>query len=747
MFIENLVVGIQSVAAELGQAAIFLSVFTAIWAIVIPFVGLRTRNPNIVKSGRRGVIATFGLISVATSALVFGFVTDDFSMMYVVEVSSAAQPLLYKFTALWGRMSGSLLFWLWLLTLAGAIVVWQNRKATDTLADYALIPISIVQLFFILLVTGLVEGVYNPLDRFPNGHVAADGQGMNPLLQTPSMAFHPPTLYIGWISLTVPFAFAVGALASGRIGNDWVLRSRRWMLFSWIVLTVGITLGGHWAYQELGWGGYWAWDPVENASFMPWLLGTAYLHSVMIQEKRNMLKLWNILLITLAFQFTLLGTFITRSGIISSVHAFAQSDIGGYFLSFILASTAGVIALVVYRWQRLKSANRLESLLSRESAFVLNNWLLVGLTLIILWGTLWPIISEAIQGEKASVPEEFFNKVVIIPGLLLLFLTGAGPIISWKKITPNNFKRMFVSPLLIGLIGAVAAWMFLAYRAHAAVEFPLAFLTTTAAPIISVAVEVTTKAAADAVVSTAYVVETAGANILTQAWRFFTFSKPFSSQSIPIYSVLCTFASVFVVIAIFSEFYRGAKLRAKRQESSFLNGLWLLVQRNKRRYGGYIIHIGIVIVYIGIMGSKGYFLLESDSLNLGDSMKVGSYQLTLENALQKEHDNFNRSELAFKVEKDGKQVTTMRPARHYYFTAGQGDQDTIESAIHPIGLDNLYVALGPLPAKIDNKTDVNVSVYHNPLIRVVWIGVAVMVLGGLIAIAQKSVHPANTSNA
>ena len=612
MFIEELVESVQGVTAELGQAAIWLSALSAIWAIGALLIGLRQRNPQIVRSGRNAVIATFILITIATGALIFGFVTDDFSMMYVVEVSSAAQPLLYKITALWGAMSGSLLFWLWLLTLGGAIVVWQHRKASDTLADYALIPIAIVQIFFIIVVTGVIEGVYNPLARFPDGVAMPDGRGMNPLLQTPSMAIHPPTLYIGWISLTVPFAFAVAALMSGRIGSDWTLRSRRWMLFSWIVLTIGITLGGHWAYQELGWGGYWAWDPVENASFMPWLLGTAYLHSVMIQEKRNMLKLWNILLITLAFQFTLLGTFITRSGVITSVHSFAQSDIGWYFLGFILASTGGVIALVAHRWHRLKSANRLESLLSRESAFVLNNWLLVGLTLIILWGTLWPIISEAIQGEKAAVPEAFFNKVVIIPGLLLLFLTGAGPIISWKKITPNNFRRMFISPIFIGLIAAAVAWVFLAFRADAA---------TLAATEVSTS------------------------NLLTRAWEFLTFK----GQAIPIYSVLCVFASVFVFAAILSEFYRGAKLRAKRQESSFLNGLWLLVQRNKRRYGGYIIHIGIVIVYIGIMGSKGYFLLKSENLKLGDSMEVGTYQLTMKDTFEEERENYLRRGVVFDV--------------------------------------------------------------------------------------------------
>ena len=664
--------------AEIGQAAIFLSVLSCLWAIAFLSVGLRMRNPNAIQSGRNAVIATFILISIATGALIYGFLTDDFSMRYVVEVSSAAQPLFYKITALWGRMSGSLLFWLWILTVVGAIVVWQSRQRNeethDTLADHALIPIVIVQLFFTILVTGLIEGIYNPLARFPNGQVAPDGQGMNPLLQTPLMAIHPPTLYVGWISLTVPFAFAVGALTSGRVGSEWILRTRRWTLFSWIILTLGIALGGNWAYRELGWGGYWAWDPVENASFMPWLLGTAYLHSVMIQEKRNMLKLWNILLITLAFQFTLLGTFITRSGIITSVHAFAQSDIGPYFLGFILISTTGVIGLIIYRWKRLKSANQLESLLSRESAFVLNNWLLVGLTLIILWGTLWPVISEAINGEKSSVPESFFNKVVIIPGIALLFLTGAGPIISWRKITANNFRRLFVFPLLIGLVGGALTWGFLALIGYA-----------------------------------------------------------FS-----LYSVLCSFAAVFVCVAIFAEFYRGAKLRAKRQETSFFNGLNLLIQRNKRRYGGYIIHIGIVILYVGIMGSKGYFQLESRSMRLGESVDVGKYQLTMRDSFQKDYANYRRTAVIFDVIKDGKQIGRMEPARHFYYRVGQGDQDTIESAIRHFGMNDLYVALGNIPPDIKAGGVVNVQVYHNPLIGVVWIGIAVMVLGGIVAIAEKS---------
>ena len=661
--------------AEIGQAAIYLSVLSCLWAIGFLSFGLWIRNARAIQSGRNAVVATFILVSIATGALIYGFVTDDFSMRYVVEVSSAAQPLFYKITALWGAMSGSLLLWLWLLAVAGVVVVWQSRKeTTDLLTEYSLIPIAIVQLFFVVLVAGWIPGVYNPLAQFPGGQVAPDGQGMNPLLQTPLMAIHPPTLYMGWIGLTVPFAFAVAALISGRVGSDWILRSRRWTLFSWIILTIGITLGGNWAYQELGWGGYWAWDPVENASFMPWLLGTAYLHSVMIQEKRNMLKLWNILLITLAFQFTLLGTFITRSGIITSVHAFGGSGIGGYFLSFILTSTAGVIGLIIYRWNRLKSANRLESLLSRESAFLLNNWLLVGLTLIILWGTLWPIISEAINGEKSSVPEAFFNKVVIIPGLLLLFLTGAGPIISWKKITANNFRRMFLLPLVIGLVGGALTWGFLALIGY----------------------------------------------------------------TFPLYSVLCSFAAVFVLAAIFAEFYRGAKLRAKRQETSLLNGLNLLIQRNKRRYGGYIIHIGIVILYIGIMGSKGYFLLESKSITLGESIEVGKYKLTMVDAFEKEYANYLRSGVVFDVEKNGKRIGTMKPAVHSYYNAEPDEQPTKESAIEHLGMNDLYLALASVPHNIKTGGVVNVQGYYNPLIGVVWIGVAVMVLGGIVAIAEKS---------
>ncbi|MFP6722016.1 MAG: heme lyase CcmF/NrfE family subunit [Candidatus Poribacteria bacterium] len=669
-------------ASEIGQAAIWLAVFSTLWAIGMLSIGLRNRNNNAIISGRNGVVATFGLISIAVAGLIYGFLTDDFSIRYVAEGSSFYQPVLYKIAALWGKMSGSLLFWLWLIALFGTVFVWQNRRATDRLTDHALIPISIVMLFFIILVSGLIRGVYNPLSRFPNGGVIPDGAGMNPLLQTPSMAFHPPILYIGFVSLTIPFAFAIGALMSGRIDNDWIIRSRRWTLFSWLALTVGITLGGNWAYRELGWGGYWAWDPVENASLMPWLLCSAYLHSVMIQEKRNMLKVWNIILMVLAFEFTILGTFITRSGIITSVHAFAEGDIGIYFMSFILLSIFTIAGLIVFRWEELKSLNCLESFLSKESAFVLNNWLFVALTLIVLWGTLWPIISEAMTGQKTAVPEEFFNKTVIIPGLMLLFLTGVGPIISWRKLTLSNLKHVFSKPIISALILLIPTVIYLFLNGKTLVE----------------------------------------------------------TRSI--YTILCMFCAVFVLVAIADEFYRGGKLRSKRHEIGFLSGLIRLIKRNKRRYGGYIVHVGIVIVYIGIMGSKGYFLLESKSVTNGQSIEIGKYQLTLNNGFQEKFPNFVLAGAYFDVKKNGKHIKTVQPARGFYFQAGQGEQDTIESAITHFGLDDLYIALGPLPQNaaeyVSRGEPVSVQVYHNPLISLVWIGVAIMFAGGCVAMLEKN---------
>jgi len=640
-----------------------------------------------IQSGRNATVASFCLITMSTFALVYSFLIDDFSLFYVYEGSSLKQPIFYKITALWGKMSGSLLFWLWLLTFFSAVVVWQNRQTTSLtkntpLADYALITLAFVCLFFTILVTGLIEGVRNPLARFPQDIIRPDGLGMNPLLQTPSMAIHPPLLYVGFVSLTVPFAFAMGALISGDISNLWLHLSRRWTLFSWITLTVGIALGGNWAYQELGWGGYWAWDPVENASFMPWLLCSAYLHSAMIQEKRNMLKFWNVLLISLAFGFTILGTFITRSGIISSVHAFAQSEVGGFFVFFLLTLFIGTMFLILIRWQKLKSFNRIESLLSKESAFVLNNWILVALTAMILFGTLWPIISEAVTQQKMAVPEAYFNQIVIIPGLILLLLTGIGPIISWKILTFSNFNRVFAKPTAISLVsGLLALGLFFVKRE----------------------------------------VETSTSTIFLSAF--------------------CVLGSVFVITAIMEEFYRGGKLRAKRNQVGLLVGMIRLLWKNKRRYGGYVVHIGIVILYIGIMGSKGYDRLTTESLKQGQSIKVRNYEFLSGNGFQEEHDNFNLSGINFTVKKNGQTIGQMQPARAFYHTAGQGDQDTIESAIHHIGLNNLYIALGPLPSSFPNydQEPITVEVYHNPLINLVWVGIAVMFIGGGIAILENTI--------
>ncbi len=655
---------------ELGRISIVLSVVSCLWAVLALSIGLKQRHDRFIRSGRHGIIAAFVLSSLAVIALEYAFLVHDYSLRYVWEHSSQQQPLVYRVTALWGGMAGSLLFWFWLLCICGLILVWQAYRQRERLIDFALVPLAITQLFFAILTTGIVRGMSGPFEELMR--TVTDGRGMNPLLQTPSMVLHPPTLYIGFVSMTVPFAFAVGSLASGGGGSRWISLSRRWTIFAWLSLAVGIILGGGWAYGELGWGGYWAWDPVENASLMPWLLSTAFLHSVMVQERRNMLKIWNLLLIVLAFEFTLFGTFITRSGIISSVHAFGQSDIGHYFLGFIVLSGAGVAALMILRWDQLQSPNRLDSFLSRESAFLLNNWLLVGMTATTLWGTMYPILSEAVTGDKISVSEPFFNKVNVPLGLAMLIMTGIGSVISWKKATASNFRRAFLWPTILGLVGAVISVGLFSYTGY-----PIATLS-----------------------------------------MFYTF--------------LCIFAAIFVLAITLIEFHRGAWLRMKRDGSNPITATITLISRNKRRYGGYIVHIGIVFIFIGILGSKGYQRSIVRKLAPGESTSIAGFDIRFDKQFtqQKSHVLLEGVELA--VSKEGKQIGTMRPARGHYNLPDQ--QPTTEAAMRRRLRGDLYVAYGGMEE--DGQT--RLQIYYNPLVSFVWIGSFIMLFGGVVCLAQGS---------
>jgi cytochrome c-type biogenesis protein CcmF len=436
---------------EFGFYCLTAALVVSLYAVAVNFAAGRAKNPVLAQSGENAVISVFVLVALASASLISLMLHSDFSNEYVANYTSLDLPTYYKVTAFWGGQKGSLLFWTLLLTMFSTLVVFQNQNKNRELMPYAVGVLASVQAFF-LSVLAFSTPPFETLAQPP-----ADGAGLNPLLQNYWMVIHPPHLYLGFVGFTVPFAFGLAALMSNNLNAVWIKTTRRWTLVAWLFLTAGIFMGAHWAYLELGWGGYWAWDPVENASFMPWLLGTAFLHSVMIQEKKGMLKVWNLALVIMTFEMCLFGTFLTRSGVVSSVHSFAQSNIGGFFVAFIALSTGVSMYFLLKRVQKrqLEPEERLTSFFSRESSFLFNNLLFLGIAFAIFWGTVFPIVSEAVRGVKVSVSIPFFNKVTLPLALGLLVLTGVCPLISWRKASVKNFRRNFLYPLIVGLIAGV----------------------------------------------------------------------------------------------------------------------------------------------------------------------------------------------------------------------------------------------------------------------------------------------------
>ncbi|MFQ5886103.1 MAG: heme lyase CcmF/NrfE family subunit, partial [Anaerolineae bacterium] len=443
---------------DIGHVALLLALAISAYAALAFFLGAKRGYPELVASAVNGVFAVCGLVTLATAALLYALLTRDFQVEYVASYTSRDLPLFYTASALWAGQKGSLLLWGWLLSVFAVVVLLQNRDGRNReLLPYISMVLMIAELFFLILMTFTSD----PFHRLP--FLPADGQGLNPLLQNPGMVFHPPTLYLGYVGFTVPFAFAIAALITGRLGYAWIRSTRRWVLFSWRFLGIGNLLGAQWAYVELGWGGYWAWDPVENAGLMPWLMGTAYLHSVMIQERRGMLKVWNLILIIVTFLLCIFGTFITRSGIISSVHAFGVSKLGPYFLGFMGVTLIAALWLLFERLGELRGENELDSLISRESSFLLNNLILVGATFAIFWGTIFPMISEAVTGNKITVAAPFFNQINGPVFLVLILLIGICPLIGWRRASPENLARNLLWPLTAALVFA-AILLFLGVR-------------------------------------------------------------------------------------------------------------------------------------------------------------------------------------------------------------------------------------------------------------------------------------------
>src|SRR5438105_235209 len=556
--------------AQLGSYALLFALALSGYSFVAGLVALmRPGSERMGETARRAGIAVCACVFLASLVLVVSAFQDDFSIAYILHHSNHDLPAPYKFATLWSGQEGSLLFWSLLLGAYG-LVLRLRHKTDPRLFAYASVVIAAVQVFFLLL----LNFAAHPFATV-QGTIPADGNGLNPLLQYPEMVIHPPMLYLGYVGFTVPFAFALGALAMRYPGEKWIHITRRWTMVTWGFLTCGIFLGAHWAYSVLGWGGYWGWDPVENASLMPWLTGTAFLHSVMMQERRGMLKMWNMWLIFATFLLSIFGTYLTRSGVISSVHAFAQSPIGEWFGWFLILSLAVFTYFFIINRAHLKSEHRLESLVSRESSFLFNNLLLLVACFAVLWGTLFPILSEWVQGSKVTVGPPFFNRVNVPIAIFLLLLTAVGPLLAWRKTSLDSLKRNFGIPALLAVLAAVA--------------------------------------------------------LVLGGMR------PWQDVA-TFYSLMAMSLAVLVAATIFSEFFRGARVIRGHTGQNLGAAALQLTRRNTRRYGGYLVHIGVIIVAIGLAGAA-FNQEKEQELGNGDAMTIGSYTLTCRSYTQDDNKN------------------------------------------------------------------------------------------------------------
>ena len=639
---------------DLGRAALVTSLLLLVYALVAgSFAAWRGRR-RLAESAQNALIASFAATVVASAVLLAALARHDFSFQYVADHTSRELPLGYTLTAFWGGQEGSLL--LWLLVLCGysvAAVLTARRVGREVLA-WVVPTLGLVGTFFALLLVFVAS-------PFATQAAAADGAGLNPSLQNPYMAIHPPMLYLGYVGLTVPFAFAMGALLARRTDERWIVATRRWTLAAWAFLGIGQLLGAHWAYVEIGWGGYYAWDPVENAALMPWLAATAFLHSVMIQEKRGMLKVWNVLLVVLAFCLSLFGTFLTRSGIIQSIHSFTQSSIGPWFLGFICLITAGSLALVFLRLPLLRTKTRLESLVSREATFLYNNLLLVALSLTILWGVVYPLLSEAVTGEAASVNKPYYNFFLHSFGLPLLLLMGIGPLVAWRRASLRALGRTFLWPLA----AAVAAGVVL-----------LAL----------------------------------GAGSSRVGVIAYTFS-------------------VFVLASIVLEFARGTSARKALGSDSWTGAFASLVARNRRRYGGYVVHASIVLLAIGITGSSVYETVREARLRPGESMTVAGNRLLFRGFETRRAANHRAIRANVDVYRGDKYLGRLRPGKNQYFAE---DQVSNEVAIRhdPLTGGDLFT----IADQVNSDGSIDLKVLDKPLVNLIWLAGFVFLGGALIAL-------------
>jgi cytochrome c-type biogenesis protein CcmF len=646
--------------ASLGTFLILAAFVCCSYAAGISVAGARRRSRRLIESGIGAFYLLCALMTCATAVMINAFLTDDFSIKYVSHYSDSVQPLFYKITSYWGGLDGSIMFWVFLLAVFGSSAIYVNRERHRELIPYVVAVMSGVEMFFLFVM--IVHK--NPFDSFLT-QAPADGQGLNPLLQNIYMVVHPPSLYTGFVGMTIPFAFGMAALISGHLDDSWLRAVRRWTMVSWLFLTLGLTLGMIWAYEELGWGGYWAWDPVENAGLLPWFTASAFLHSVIVQERRGMLKVWNVTLVIVTFMLTIFGTFMTRSGVVQSVHAFGEDRaLMWMFIVFMVSSLAFGFFWVIYRLPLLKPRHEMDSWISREAAFVANNWILLFAALFVLFATMFPTLSEAFTGNRLTVGPPFFNRWMVPIGLIILTLTGVAPLMAWKKSTVANFKEQFTWPVSVGVL-------------------------------------------------------TAGVLVALGMHR--------------VAPVACFALCAFVSTSIIQEFVRGAAVRKDATGSDVLTSLVGLVMRERRRYGGYVVHLGIVVMFIGFAG-EAFKTEQQFALKPGQQATLRHFSVRNDGVRVTDDGQKQMVTGQVAVFEDGKPVGTMYPARWFY--RKHEEQPTTEVAIRRGLAEDLYIVM---PAYELKDQSISVQIVINPLVNWIWTGFTILVLGtGICLLPERT---------
>ncbi len=649
--------------ANFGNFCLLFSLCLSAYALFASLIGASLQQQRIVRSAENAALGAAGNITLSFGSLLYLLLTNDFSVSHVASTSNRDLPVFYKIAAIWGGHDGSMLLWVFVTSAFCAVVICQNRLRYRDMMPYVL-AILMLNLSFFLSLNLFFSNPFGQLTQvFSDGtvqqYVPADGRGLNPLLQHWAMVIHPPILYLGFIGFVVPFAFAFAALVTEQPGDTWIRTTRRWTLLTWLLLGIGIILGGKWAYVVLGWGGYWSWDPVENSSIMPWLLCTAFLHSVIVQERKGMLKIWNVLLILFVYLLGIFGTFITRSGVVTSVHAFADSNLGKFFVYYMSLVLVGSLFFLIKKRSFLRSERRLDSVLSRESAFLFNNLVLVVACFAVFWGTMFPVLSQWIRGTMITVGPPFFNNINIPIGLLLLLLTGIGPLFAWRKTSLESLRKAFYWPLIVSAIICMG--------------------------------------------------------LLAGGMRSF-------------YTVVCLTLCSFVLATILEEFYKGTRIRIKNKGESLLWAVANLILRNKRRYGGYIVHLAIVAIFVGLSGNA--FNSEvTQQLSTGQEMKIGNYSLKMSGFQEGQTANYRYGQAILEAYKNGQLVRILKPEKRIYKSGEQ--QSTTTVALCSTPKEDLYLIFAGMSSD-GSKYEITARI--NPLVFWIWFGAAVMVFGTVITL-------------